>query len=722
MQLTTRFSLAVAVLMVMSFAQAMDISFTDVAGDVGLSYAGQTFGHSWGDFDRDGFVDVYVSNHGRDTRIYRNVNGQMFQDMNGQVTGDLTGDVHGGAWGDFDNDGDRDLLFVVGSVGGIGSAPNRLLVYEDGAFVDRAAEFGLDNPLSRGRMVTWLDWNMDGLLDVGFANWPRPDDQAPTSIYTRQGVDAGFVFDNDNLNFTTNLSNSFLGLVQVNIQPEPAMLVHTVFGFPEGFYNISQAPFFSIEQATGLPNVASVGDFQADDFDGNLDQELFFVRHVDFNEVELVSSTDLRARVFGQSFGELSFTFEAEGPIEVTVGPDFNVARTAINIGPTEIAPDDYTFILDPTDESVIGTALHLLTVSQLYIHFDELEQHWVFAITNRLRANVHVVAQNPITNVQTLGFTSDQGDLTAVKFNQSPQGYESFPFAFGLQNEYSCRSIATADFDNDMDLDVYMGCSSGAVNRTNVLLENDGTGSFTEVPNSAGAAGTIEGRTDVVTVADYNNDGFMDILVANGMGDLPFATGETELFENSADNGNNWIHVDLEGVTVNRDAVGAWVEITAGGKTQSMLQDNGTKRFAQDDQRMHFGLADNSTVDQIFIRWPGGQEQTVGPFAANQIVHVYQNVDSDGDGVFDHLDNCRALANPQQLDPDADGFGNRCDPDLNNDGVVNFIDVQQFQASFLTTDVPADFSGDGSVNFVDLAILSSFFLQAPGPGAFGQD
>ena len=89
---------------------------------------------------------------------------------------------------------------------------------------------------------------------------------------------------------------------------------------------------------------------------------------------------------------------------------------------------------------------------------------------------------------------------------------------------------------------------------------------------------------------------------------------------------------------------------------------------------------------------------------------------DGDGDVKADDLDNCTLVSNPLQLDVDGDGYGNLCDPDLNNDGVVNFPDLVLFANVFLTNDPLADFNGDGVVNFVDLPILAGLFFMPPGP------
>ena len=92
--------------------------------------------------------------------------------------------------------------------------------------------------------------------------------------------------------------------------------------------------------------------------------------------------------------------------------------------------------------------------------------------------------------------------------------------------------------------------------------------------------------------------------------------------------------------------------------------------------------------------------------------------VDTDADGVDDSQDNCSQIANPVQRDSNGDGFGNRCDPDLNGDLIVNANDLGIIKALFFGADEDADFSGDGTVNFIDLGIMKAFFFSPPGPGA----
>jgi len=98
---------------------------------------------------------------------------------------------------------------------------------------------------------------------------------------------------------------------------------------------------------------------------------------------------------------------------------------------------------------------------------------------------------------------------------------------------------------------------------------------------------------------------------------------------------------------------------------------------------------------------------------------------DTDGDGIADALDNCILAPNGplipdaggnSQRDTDGDNYGNVCDPDLDNDLIVNAADLALFKLLFFSSDPNADFDGSGTVNAADLAILKTMFFGPPGP------
>ncbi len=101
-------------------------------------------------------------------------------------------------------------------------------------------------------------------------------------------------------------------------------------------------------------------------------------------------------------------------------------------------------------------------------------------------------------------------------------------------------------------------------------------------------------------------------------------------------------------------------------------------------------------------------------------IIYVSSNgslqPDADGDAINDYDDNCIYASNRDQFDANSDGFGNRCDADLNNDLFVNTADYLIFRSRYLSADSEADFNHDGFVNTVDYLIFRGLYLAAPGP------
>lgn len=91
---------------------------------------------------------------------------------------------------------------------------------------------------------------------------------------------------------------------------------------------------------------------------------------------------------------------------------------------------------------------------------------------------------------------------------------------------------------------------------------------------------------------------------------------------------------------------------------------------------------------------------------------------DSDNDGIPDDEDNCILHPNPDQRDTNADGFGNRCDPDLDNDNKIDFADLAELKSRFFSSDADADLNGDQRVDFADLAIQKQMFFGPPGPSS----
>src|SRR5262249_40375051 len=111
-------------------------------------------------------------------------------------------------------------------------------------------------------------------------------------------------------------------------------------------------------------------------------------------------------------------------------------------------------------------------------------------------------------------------------------------------------------------------------------------------------------------------NDGDIDVFVVN-MNERP------SLYRNDGENRNHWITFRLEGTRSNRDAIGARVEIDAGGKTQVGEVRSGDSYLSHSDMRVHFGLGGETRVDRVRIRWPAGNTEELKDVAVDRIVKI---------------------------------------------------------------------------------------------------
>ncbi|WP_419915001.1 CRTAC1 family protein [Hoeflea sp.] len=195
--------------------------------------------------------------------------------------------------------------------------------------------------------------------------------------------------------------------------------------------------------------------------------------------------------------------------------------------------------------------------------------------------------------------------------------------------DQTQCNSAGAGDFDNDGDLDVYLACAGSVRNRLDRLYVNDAGRKLTLMRNGVTSRVVRRGVGDNVSIADYDNDGRLDIYVANGYGPPFLIHGRRQLLRNVTENDNHWIKFELVGTQDNRDGVGSRVFAKAGDRFQVRYQTGGVRSGVQDSKILHFGLGDAKTVDEIIVQWPNGSVELFGPVEADAQYELVQ-----GDGV----------------------------------------------------------------------------------------
>lgn len=250
---------------------------------------------------------------------------------------------------------------------------------------------------------------------------------------------------------------------------------------------------------------------------------------------------------------------------------------------------------------------------------------------------------------------------------------------------EQASMGIAVGDYNRDGKVDLYVSAFSDDYN---ALYRNDGDGNFSEVTYQAGLAEpTIPFLGWGTGFLDYDNDGRLDIFVANGhvypgvdqqdwgttwkqrpqlfrnldgtkFVEVPPATGSglanlitargaafgdlfndghidvvinnvdsiPALLRNVAKNDNHWITLRLVGGPKSpRDAIGAKVFLTAGGVRQRADVFSGASYGSSSDQRIHFGLGSSEKIEKVEIYWPSGVKEEVSAPPIDRIVTVIE-------------------------------------------------------------------------------------------------
>jgi len=122
--------------------------------------------------------------------------------------------------------------------------------------------------------------------------------------------------------------------------------------------------------------------------------------------------------------------------------------------------------------------------------------------------------------------------------------------------------------------------------------------GRFRDISEGAGAVFAEKYPARGMTVGDVDNDGRVDVLVANN-GQAPV------LLRNRWGDGNHWIGLKLVGTKCNRDAVGALIRWSAGGVVRSRLKTSGGSYLASHDPREVLGLGKTTKLDWVEVQWP---------------------------------------------------------------------------------------------------------------------
>jgi hypothetical protein len=210
--------------------------------------------------------------------------------------------------------------------------------------------------------------------------------------------------------------------------------------------------------------------------------------------------------------------------------------------------------------------------------------------------------------------------DLThgALYHNTGNGMFEDITESSGMMGSFAGKGAwATAlfDYDNDGDLDIVAanGIAEELILSYPLLLENDGKGHFRDVGMDHGSYFKTKRSGRGMAVWDFDNDGDMDIIISHV--DLQATPA---LLRNDGGNANHWLGLMLKGKNGPASAISAKVIVTARGRKQVLINQWATGYLSNNDPRLHIGLGQQKKVDQLEIFWTGGKKE------------VYKDIDAD--------------------------------------------------------------------------------------------
>ena len=480
-----------------------------------------------------------------------------FRDVAGGVGVGVTGHAGGVVMEDFDGDGLLDLM--ISSSGPL----DQLRFFHnngDGTFSDRTREAGLTGEVGGLNLVA-ADYDNDGYVDLVVlrGGWWREHGTYPLSLLHNNGngtfddltKKAGLLSPHPTQTAAwADFDNDgwldlFVGHETTGPEKHPSQL----------FHNNHDGTFTEVAAPNGLADLGFVKGVAWGDFNNDGHPDLYISRK-----------------------GQPNLLFRNDGPRD-----------------PKHPRADHWKFT-DATAQAGVGEPLHSFAT-------------WFFDYDNDGWPDIFVTGyyNDTLNDVGAFELGKPNKAETPRLYHNNQDGtFTDVTKQMHLDRAILAMGASFGDLDNDGWLDIYLGTGSSELEALlpNRMFRNDAGKDFQDVTTSGGFGHLQKGHS--VAFGDLDNDGDEDIFEEIG-GALPGDTYQSVLFENPG-HGNHWITLELQGVTTNRAAFGARIDITVdtGQGLRHIYRTVGYgSSFGGNPIRQHIGLGDAKAVQGIEVSWP---------------------------------------------------------------------------------------------------------------------
>lgn len=535
-----------------------------VVDDAGRDYKMVHYDHGGGiaaaDIDGDGLLDIYFTSQVGSNELWRNLGGGKFENVTDKAGVAMVDRITVGAtFADFDNDGDPDLFVTTVRKG-------NALFRNDGKgnFEDVSAAAGVGY-VGHSSGAIAFDYNRDGLVDLFVTNVGR----YTTDKMGRAGYYIG-------------IDEAFSG----HMRPE---LTETSILYK----NLGGMKFADVSKETGLVDPGWSGDASAADLDGdgwpdlyvlNMQGDDHYWRNVEGKRFEQKTAEVFPKTPWG-AMGIKFFDVDGNGHLDLLLS-DMH-SDMSENIGPEREklkSRIQWDHVLAEGENNIFGNALWRNNGGTFTEVSDAMgaENYWPWGIS---ADDVNADGFDDVLLTSSMNYPFRYLPNTLL-LNDGGRKLVDAEFAVGVEPraggatstpwfELDC-SAADRGHDHCKGLEGRVVVYGALGTRSAVMFDVDG-----------------DGDLDIVTL-EFNSP--PQVLIS----DLAAQTKVRSL------------EIELQGVSSNRDGLGAIVSVVAGERPITKLHDGKSGYLAQSSLPLYFGLGDAQKVDRVEVRWPSGIAQVI--------------------------------------------------------------------------------------------------------------
>ncbi|HUG44632.1 MAG TPA: CRTAC1 family protein [Acidobacteriota bacterium] len=476
-------------------------------------------------------------------------------------------------------------------------------------------------PETLGPGSAFLDYNNNGLQDIFLVNYGASDfyqpDLMPRHGLYRNNGDGTFTDVADEAGVQTGTFAMGVAAGDYNNNGWQDLYI-TAYGRGTFFVNNGDGTFTDRTEAAGLAAPGWTTSAVWFDFDNDGLLDLFLCNFVEYGKDKHIfcgiNRLGKRFYCIPRAFNPTSsFLFRNNGDGTFTeVGKGTAIERSkgkALGVVATDVNNNRLMDLFVAND-----TVQNFLFINKGRGEWDEVafQAEVGFSADGRPRSGMGVDAADfNQDGWQDLFVANVDQEMFSLYQNHRDGSFRDVATPHGISSATRLLSgwgLKFFDFDLDGDVDLFLAnghpddmidlYSSSVTYQMPLLLFRQQDGKLQDISDRAGPVFSRSFPARGMAIGDYDNDGRIDVLVANN-GEAPI------LLKNNAAPDHNWAGLHLVGTTSNRDAVGARVSWSADGKSRSLLKEGGGSYLSYHDQRIVLGLGTAETLDWVEIAWP---------------------------------------------------------------------------------------------------------------------